>query len=262
MLTQTNSNKKKENGKNPVFSYLLAILKGDSGGRGLRMVSILCKPSMFISQACCSFILMQQILRFSFLPPPPDGKKYFSILLSACGGGKMIWSVSEVMRASWSSIHLVSLISCPIYEFLFPWSFPLRDGVLNANKVAWFPFQVMPCMHWRFHWKLISSQIGTQIKWTLALGPMFSVTLIVMFSMCKILFTFAFAFPSKYAWCRCCQQITFLACERLYSFLAYILVLFVWSMFICVIFGRTLSSMGFTGTLSPKVGTIKSLLSL
>lgn len=119
---------------------------------------------------------------------------------------------------------------------LFPWSFPLRDGVLNANILAWFLFQVMPCMHWRFRWKLISSQIGTQIKWTLALGPMFSVTLIVMFSMCKILFTFAFAFLSKYAWCWCCQQITFLACERLYSFLAYILVLFVWSMFIVSFF--------------------------
>jgi hypothetical protein len=73
-------------------------------------------------------------------------------------------------------------------------------------------FQVMPCMHWRLHWMLhlVSSAIGTKIKLTLALGPMFSVTLITMLLVCKILFNVPFPFLVHVMlgewWC-CCQQI-------------------------------------------------------
>lgn len=57
-------------------------------------------------------------------------------------------------------------------------------------------FQVMPCLHWGLHWmlRLFSSQIGTQIKLTLALGPMFSVTVIILLFVCKILFKVPFHF--------------------------------------------------------------------
>jgi hypothetical protein len=41
---------------------------------------------------------------------------------------------------------------------------------------------------------LFSSQIGTQVKLTLALGPMFSVTVITMLLMCKIPFDVPFLF--------------------------------------------------------------------
>ena len=91
----------------------------------------------------------------------------------------------------------------------------------------------MPCLHWRLHWKLhlISSQTGTKIKLTLALGPMFSVTLIVMLLLCKMLSNvpFLFLYHIMLDW-NVANKSLLLRFVQVYMLYSLILVCFVWSM--------------------------------
>jgi len=112
--------------------------------------------------------------------------------------------------------------------------------------------------------RLFSSQIGTHIKLTLAIGPMFSVTVITILLVCKILFNAPFPFlihvligdavANKSEFSGFVQGNVFLL-VCLGSFCS---GLCLYVLFIC----RTLSSMGFTGTLSPKIGNLRTLLAL
>jgi len=151
---------------------------------------------------------------------------------------------------------------------MFSWSLHFGTDVLTltyylSGEISCALFQVMPCMHWRFHWKLISSQAGTKIKLTLALGLMLLVTLIIMLFLCKILFNVLFPYVNHVMLDQNISNkssiLWFVQVSMLYWL---ILIPYVWSMLTLFFSCRSLSSMGFSGTLSPQIGNIKTLTSL
>lgn len=212
---------------------------------------------MCLGQICGSFTLIWQNSLLSSLSLSQNQKKK-----------KKKPFLFGIMIKDSSNIWFLLLVMI-FYSFL---KFAIEYGCTDIDILAYLGseyscvlFQVMPCLHWRIHWKLrlLSSQIGTQIKLTLALGPMFSVTVIIMLLVCKIPFNVPFPFlihimlgdavanKSEFSWF--VQGYIFYSCRS--SFCS---GLCLYVLFLC----RTLSSMGFTGTLSPKIGNLKSLSAL
>lgn len=183
--------------------------------------------------------------------------------------------ITEIARLSESSTverlnicNFFSISDClcfPEVCILVPMYWRWHISFYLSCEISCALFQVMPCMHCGSHWKLhlISSQAGTQIKLTLALGSMLLVTVIIMLFLCKILFNVLFPYLNHIMLDQNVSNksliLWFVQVSMLYLL---ILIPFVWSMLTLFFSCRSLSSIGFSGTLSPQIGNIKTLTTL
>lgn len=152
-----------------------------------------------------------------------------------------------------SLYFIVFLIQVQVNWHLHIW---LTDG--ESLSVL---FQEMHFLHWKRHWMLlpICLETGIRTKLTHALGPMLTATLITMSSLCKMCSCHFYRFMTILCMCVAARK---LLCSWLIQtklFTCIFNCLFHYQCLILSSICRTLSYMGFSGILSPKVGALKTL---